>query len=115
MTIRPLIFLARRSGLGLCVLGIALALSGCSEPTQVERDNRRLLDALLTAITVKNSGWLEDHAALADKRREAGHLTEWEYAQLASIIEKGRSGDWQAAEQKAYDFRKEHPFVKEGR
>ncbi|HLJ10835.1 MAG TPA: hypothetical protein VKU82_06585 [Planctomycetaceae bacterium] len=114
MTIRRLIFSGRRSRWGLCVLGLALAVWGCSEPTQIERDNRRLLDALLTAITMKNSHWLEDHAALAEKRREAGHLTEWEYVQLSSIIEKGRSGDWQAAEKKAYEFRKEHPFVKEG-
>ena len=93
---------------------LTLLLSGCSAPTEVDRDNRRLLDAILTAITMKNTSWLEDDAELARQRHGAGQLTDWEYKQLVSMIEKGRSGDWNTAEKLGYEFRKAHPFVKPG-
>ncbi len=96
------------------VFAILLCAAGCSLPSEVDRDNRRLVDAILTAITMKNVNWLEDDAALAEKRHEAGHFTDDEYAQLQSIIETARSGDWTSAEKQGYEFRKRHPFVREG-
>ena len=98
----------------ICVFLFALGL-GCHSPTETDRDNRRLLDAILTAIAMKNEKWLEDDAKLAEQRHSDGQLTNWEHARLVAIIEKGRSGDWQSAEQLGYTFRKAHPFVKEGR
>ena len=89
-------------------------LSGCSAPTEADRDNRRLLDAILTAITMKNTQWLEDDAKLADERHRAGHLTDWEFTRISEVIAKARTGDWIGSEKLGYEFRKEHPFVKEG-
>lgn len=96
------------------VLALLLLAGGCSPPSEVDRDNRRLVDAILTAITMKNANWLEDDAVLADKRHAAGQFSDDEYAQLLSIIETARSGDWPAAEKEGYKFRKEHPFVRDG-
>jgi hypothetical protein len=93
---------------------LTLLLPGCSAPTEAERDNRRLVDAILTAITMKNTIWLDDDAELAEKRHLAGQLTDAEYDELTAIIEKAKSGDWQTAEKKGYEFRMKHPFVKEG-
>jgi hypothetical protein len=31
------------------------------------------------------------------------------------VINKARKGDWAGAEQDGYEFRKKHPFVREGR
>jgi hypothetical protein len=87
---------------------------GCSTPSETDRDNRRLLDAILTAITLKNATWLEDDAALAETRHQAGHFTDEEYGELRSIIETARSGDWVAAEREGYEFRRGHPFVADG-
>ncbi len=100
----------------ICGLLFALAplAAGCSSPTENDRDNRRLLDAILTAITMKNAHWLEEDAALTDRRHEAGQLLDAEYEQLVAIIEKGKAGDWRRAEELGYEFRKGHPFVKEG-
>jgi hypothetical protein len=96
------------------LFALTLLVPGCSAPTEAERDNRRLVDAILTAITMKNTNWLEDDAELAEKRHRAGQLTDKEYEGLTAIIEKAKSGDWQSAEKKGYEFRKEHPFVEEG-
>ena len=104
----------RMSPFILFLCGLTLFMSGCSAPTEVDRDNRRLLDVILTAITMKNVNWLEEDAELAEKRHAAGQLADTEFDELQSIIEKGRSGDWKTAEKQCYEFRKQHPFVREG-
>jgi hypothetical protein len=96
------------------ILAASLLAAGCSAPTEAERDNRRLVDAILTAITMKNTNWLDDDAKLAEQRHLDGHLTDDEYEQLSSVIEIAKAGDWQAAEKEGYEFRKQHPYVKEG-
>jgi hypothetical protein len=94
---------------------LALLLPACSAPTEVDRDNRRLVDAILTAITMKNTNWLDDDAELAKQRNLAGQLSDSDYEQLAAVIEIARSGDWKTAEREGYEFRKRRPFVQEGR
>ena len=96
------------------VWSLALLTAGCAGPTQADRDNRRLVDAILTAITMKNLTWLEEDAQLATTQHQTGHLTDDEYEHLLSIIGRARSGDWLGAEKQNYKFRKDHPFVREG-
>ena len=97
------------------VFAASFTVVGCSGPTEAARENRRLLDAVLTAITMKNQKWLADDADIAKTRHTAGQLTDWEFEQLSKIIDKGSAGDWKTAEELGYEFRKAHPFVKEGR
>jgi hypothetical protein len=101
--------------LGGFLFALALTFQGCSSPTEVDRDNRRLVDAILTAITMKNTNWLDDDARLAEERHLAGQLTDSDYEELAAVIEIARSGDWKTAEQECYEFRQRRPFVREGR
>jgi hypothetical protein len=92
-----------------------LLLPGCSRaPTSIERDNRRLVDAVLTAITLKNSRLLEENAGRTKTCHDEGKLTDKEYEGLVAVIDEGRRGDWLGAEKDGYSFRKEHPFVMEG-
>jgi hypothetical protein len=99
----------------IVVPALALLAAGCRGPTSEERDNRRVLDAILTAITIKNARLLEDNARRAKDRHDAGQLTDDEYEGIAAIIARARGGDWAGAEKDGYDFRKKHPFVIEGR
>jgi hypothetical protein len=97
------------------LLIVVLMTMGCRRtPTDVERDNRRLLDAILTAITIKNANLLEEDAERTESRHKASHLTDEEYQDLEAIINKARKGDWAGAEHDGYEFRKQHPFVMEG-
>jgi hypothetical protein len=96
------------------LLGLALLASGCGGPAQEERENRRALDAILTAITIQNVRLLEESAKRATARHDAGQLTDNQYAGMQAFINKARAGDWSGAENDAYEFRKKHPFVKEG-
>ncbi|HEY7159262.1 MAG TPA: hypothetical protein VH575_35285 [Gemmataceae bacterium] len=107
--------LPERRCLWMASLGLALLVSACGGPTEQDRDNRRLLDAILTAITIKNPRLLEDNAKRAKQRHEAGQLTDEQYGGMEAILNKARQGDWAGAEKDGYDFRKKHAFVKEGR
>jgi hypothetical protein len=83
-------------------------------PTMEARDNRRTVDAILTAITMKNSRLLEAGIQRARVRRQAAQLTEEQYAGMESFAGRARSGDWAGAEKEGYAFRQKYPFVKEG-
>jgi hypothetical protein len=95
-------------------LGLLFFVAGCGGPTAAERDNRRVVDEILTALTLKNVRLLEAAAKRATARHDAGQLTDKEFKDLQGCIEKGRHGDWTTAENDAYEFRKQHPFVHEG-
>jgi hypothetical protein len=90
------------------VLGFALAvaLSGCGrEPTRREVENARAFEALLTAVSLKNSQELERDARLIEERHAAGDLSARNYEQIAQVIARARAGDWSGAETRAYAFR----------
>jgi hypothetical protein len=106
---------SRWNSAGAILIALAAISAGCSGPTEVDRDNRRLVDAVLTAITMKNANWLEDDAKLADQRNLAGQLCDDDYEELSAVIEIARAGDWKTAEREGYAFRKRRPFVSEGR
>jgi len=100
----------------LGVLFIAALFSpACSGTTAVDRDNRRVLEEILTAITLKNPGLLEESAKRLKARHDAGQLTDEEYQELEAVLDKARGGDWQGAEADGYRFRKKRPFVAPGK
>ena len=79
---------------------------GCQwEPSQRELRNGRAFEALLTAVSLKNSKELEADAKTIEERHASGELSDEPYAILQQVIEKARAKDWGAAEKLAYDFR----------
>src|SRR5205807_1663279 len=46
----------RMRGISFLACITLLGLAGCSRPSEVERQNRRLLDALLTAVSTSGGG-----------------------------------------------------------
>ena len=91
---------------------IGLVASGCGGPNETIRDNRRLMDAILTAVTIRNSKELSNDLRLLEARRAAGKLSEESFSILDGAIAEAAAGDWIAAEQQLYDFRKQSPFPK---
>jgi hypothetical protein len=93
------------------IAGLILALAGCSgDPSERELKNRRELEALLTAVSLKNSKALEKDAGRIEARHASGELSDAPYRTLRAIIQKARDGDWAAAERQAYEFREASPF-----
>lgn len=94
----------------LFVFSIIVILGGCSKHSDESRQNRRVVDAILTAVTLKNPKELDKDSAMWDTRLADGLLPERHYKTVRAIIEKARSGNWREAEDELYKFRETYPF-----
>jgi hypothetical protein len=95
------------------VAALVLALGGCSgEPSGRELKNRRELEALLTAISLKDRKELDRDARRIESRHASGELSDAPYRTLQEIARKAQAGDWAAAEEQAYQFREASPFFR---
>ncbi len=86
----------------LLFIGIAaffLLGGGCGRTPQVSSDNREMIVSLFTAISSRNTSWLESNARLLEERRAEGKCADEEYKALANIIAQAKSGDWKSAEE----------------
>ena len=89
---------------------LLLAVAGCGEPSERELKNRRELEALLTAISLKNAKELEKDIKRIDDRHASGELSDDGYKDLQEIAKKAQAGDWSEAEKRAYELRESKPF-----
>jgi hypothetical protein len=89
-----------------------LWLTGCGEPSVRELKNRRELEALLTAISLKNQKELDKDIQRIEERHTSGELSDDGYKDLQQIIKKAQAGDWGEAEKQAYELRESKPFFK---
>ena len=89
---------------------LALSLAGCGEPSVRELKNRRELEALLTAISLKNKKELDKDIQRIEERHTSGELSDDGYKDLREIIKKAQAGDWGGAEKLAYELRELKPF-----
>ena len=92
------------------LLAVALALAGCGEPSVRELKNRRELEALLTAITLRNKKELNKDIQRIEERHASGELSDESHKDLQEIIKKAKGGDWGGAEKQAYELRESKPF-----
>ena len=95
------------------VMLLACGVLGCDAPSEADRDNRRLVDAILTTITLKNPRLLEENVPRAKARFEAGNFPPSNFAALEAVIARA---SWRLGrrEHDGYAFRKRYPFVEEG-
>jgi hypothetical protein len=89
---------------------LVLVLTGCGEPSVRELKNRRELEALLTAISLKNQKELDKDIQRIEERHAAGELSDGSHQDLRKIIKKAQGGDWAGAEKQAYELRESKPF-----
>ena len=87
-----------------------LALAGCGEPSLRELENRRELEALLTAISLKNQKELDKDIKRIEDRHTSGELSDDSYKDLQKIAKKAQAGDWSGAEKQAYELRESKPY-----
>ena len=95
-----------------CCWGSRCVFAGCGEPSVRELKNRRELEALLTAISLKNQKELDKDIQRIEDRHASGELSDASYKELQEIIKKAQDGDWAGAEKQAYELRESKPFFK---
>jgi hypothetical protein len=91
---------------------LVVAFAGCGEPSLRELENRRELEALLTAISLKNNNELARDIKRIESRHSSGELSDGSYGDLEAIIRKAQAGDWAGAEKQTYELRESKPFFK---
>jgi hypothetical protein len=89
---------------------MVLSLGGCGGPSAAERDNRRLLDAILTAVSIRSKKELLQDEKLLEQRYADGQLSEESYEAIKQTLAKARANEWRQAEDDLYRFRKTEPF-----
>jgi hypothetical protein len=89
---------------------LVLLFGGCGEPSVRELKNRRELEALLTAISLKNQKELDKDIQRIAERHKSGELSDASYKDLEAIAKKAQDGDWGGAEKQAYEMRESKPF-----
>ena len=89
----------------LLASSLAMLLVGCG-PSQLGTDEEALktVDALYTAISTRRADLLESCAARIDELHTTGKLPDAAFGQLKPIIAEARSGKWDTALRKLYDF-----------
>ena len=92
------------------LVSLFLLLTGCGEPSVRELKNRRELEALLTAISLRNQKELNKDIGRIDERHASGELSDARYNDLQAIAKKAQAGDWRGAEKEAYEMRESKPF-----
>lgn len=92
------------------MLVLGLVVPGCNRTNETSRENRRLVDAVLTAVTMRNSDELSKDKELLAARQAAGQLSTKTHSTILRIIEKAERKDWETAERELYEFRKRVPF-----
>jgi hypothetical protein len=83
--------------LSCCVLLTFCVVSGCSRAPQVSASNRKLLEALQTAVSAKEPQWLEKVVKHVSDRRAKNEMTDAEYNAISRIAKKAEAGDWKSA------------------
>lgn len=75
-------------------------------PPQMGTDEEsfKTVDALFTAFTTRDRERLDDCERRLVARREAGKLPAQASARLQSLIGQARSGDWDSAAKRLYEF-----------
>ncbi len=86
----------------LLLFFLVLLFGGCGRVTQIDPDNRRVMQALQTAVSSRNMEWLEATVKLIDEKRAADEMSDDEYTAFEPIIARARAGDWDGAQKGAF-------------
>lgn len=91
-----------RPALGWFVIAALVVVTvGCGA-TQFAAQNRRLIEALQTAVTSKKSEWLEAVAKQAKEQHDRQALSDAEFKSLEAVIDSAKAGDWKTAESRVF-------------
>jgi hypothetical protein len=88
----------------LSVMLLSLLAVGCSRAPVVQYHNLKLVSSLRTALSARNTEWLDGTGDAVEARRSAGEMDEAECAHFNALIEAARRGEWQQAERDCYEF-----------
>jgi len=89
------------TGASLLIVSLGI-LAGCAKPPQLGGDERVLTaaDALLTAVSSRDTKLLDQCEANINAMRQAGELSEPAHEYLTRIVAEARGGNWKSARER---------------
>lgn len=87
---------------GCCVLIAVFMLKGCGSAPQMSAPNRKILEALQTAVSSKQRDWLDAVATQIEEKRKQNEISSSEFTVIDAIIKKAKSGDWKGAQKDSF-------------
>jgi hypothetical protein len=96
----------RKAAAAVASLIVALSLSGCWAPPQIgpDRDTFKAVDALYTAISLRDPKLVENCASRLKELRAAGKVPEAAFLTLDSIILEASEGHWEPSQERLAVF-----------
>jgi hypothetical protein len=96
----------RRASLIVACCLLTLVQTGCGRAPQLggDRDTFKAVDALYTAVSLRDSSLLDQSAASLQGLRAAGKLPEAAARSLDAIVAEARSGKWGPAFERLSTF-----------
>jgi hypothetical protein len=85
---------------------LALVIAGCGRPPQIgdDKDSYKAVDALYTAVSLRDSRELNKCAARLKVLSDGNKLPESAARSLESIVAEAKDGDWDSARQRLATF-----------
>ncbi len=85
---------------------LALGLGGCGDPPQIgaDREAFKAVDALYTAVGLRDAGKIDQCGAELKSLQEAGKVPEDVYKSLESISAEAKDGRWETAQERLSKF-----------
>ncbi|WZO98925.1 hypothetical protein EP7_000516 [Isosphaeraceae bacterium EP7] len=92
--------------LAALLLSCTVMAAGCGRAPAIGPDKEvfTTIDALYTAVSMKDAGQLERNATSLNRFHEAGRLPDGAHEALAAIVFEAKGGEWEPARQKLRDF-----------
>jgi hypothetical protein len=83
-----------------------LLAAGCGKPAQIGSDDEvhKTVDALFTAVTARDATQLDRCEKRLAELKADGRLPASAHESLAAIVGRARSGKWESAAERLYEF-----------
>ena len=96
----------RRVGWRSALLLCSAMIAGCGRAPSIglDKESFTTVDALYSAVSLKDERQLGQNAATLDRLHEAGRLPNDAHKALAKIIAEAKSGDWASSREHLRDF-----------
>ena len=92
-------------GINCWIVGLVVLMAGCGK-TQLEPHNIHLTASLRTAISTRNTQWLDQNIAEIEERRANHQMADEEYDAFQQIIHFAQHGEWERAEEEILALQK---------
>lgn len=84
----------------ICLLFLAFTPMGCGYP-EVSPKTYEIAKALFSATNLRQTERIDELERMIDKANDTGEISNREAGYLDEVIEHGRAGDWEEAQQQA--------------